>query len=135
MSVKSLSDSMLKKYEKVLLEEKEETLKLISDIEMAQKNGSRNSSGDLSYSIHQADLGSDTNEMERRVYLLNSEQKKLKAINYSLKKIYEKNYGICEICGQYIPEARLKIIPYARFCVKCEEKEEKLKKRNAYQTR
>jgi DnaK suppressor protein len=61
--------------------------------------------------------------------MLDSEGKKLKLINDALKRVYEKSYGICEICGEYIQEARLKIIPYARFCVECKAKEEKKKKK------
>ena len=28
-------------------------------------------------------------------------------------------YGVCERCGEPIPEARLEIRPEARFCVAC----------------
>ena len=129
MSQNKLDDSILEKYEKILAEERDITIKLIQEIESEQRNGSKNSSGDLSsYSIHQADQGSDTNSMERRVYLLGEQQKKLKKIHYSLRKIYNKTYGICEICGEYIPEPRLEIIPFAKYCVECESEEEKKKK-------
>jgi DnaK suppressor protein len=66
--------------------------------------------------------------MEREVYLLEQEQNKLKLLNQALKRIYEKTYGICEICGKHIPEARLKIIPYATTCIECKANEEKKNK-------
>ncbi len=28
-------------------------------------------------------------------------------------------YGACEHCGQPIPKARLRALPYARLCVAC----------------
>jgi RNA polymerase-binding transcription factor DksA len=31
-------------------------------------------------------------------------------------------YGICECCGNKIPKQRLQVIPYAKMCVKCAEK-------------
>jgi len=129
MSEKQLSDKKLKKYEKILLEEKKQNQKIIDDINENQKKGTKNGSGDLSsYSIHQADLGSDTDEAERRVYILNKEIENLKYINEALRRIYDKSYGICVICGDYIPEKRLKVIPYAKYCIACKEKEEKRKR-------
>ena len=63
MSEEILAQKVLKKYEKILLIEKEETLKLINGIDEIQKKGSKNRSGDLSsYSLHQADMGTDTYE-------------------------------------------------------------------------
>ncbi|MDY6914804.1 MAG: TraR/DksA C4-type zinc finger protein [Candidatus Cloacimonadota bacterium] len=130
MSEKKLSDKKLKKYETILLQEKQQTQKIIDTINEIQKKGTKNGSGDLSsYSIHQADLGSDTDEAERRVYILNKELQNLKYINEALKRIYDKSYGICVICGDYIPEKRLKVIPYAKYCIACKEKEEKRKRR------
>jgi len=130
MPDKQLSDEVLKEYENILLEEKRITLEVISDIGLAQKKGSKDGTGDLSsYSIHLADQGTDTIEMEKNAYLGEEQLKKLRAINFSLRKIYEKTYGICEICGIFIPNERLRIIPYARFCVECEAKEQKNKKR------
>jgi len=125
MSEEILAEKVLKKYEKILLIEKKETQKLINGIDEIQKKGSKNRSGDLSsYSLHQADMGTDTDESEKRVYHLNQEMEKLKKINLALKRIYEKTYGICEICGCLIQEKRLKVVPYAKFCIKCKSNEE-----------
>jgi len=130
MAADSLSNEKLKQYEDALLKEREETIKLISEMGELQKKGSKDSAGDLSsYAFHQADQGTDTSELEKQAYLIDTESKKLKMINEALKRIYEKTYGICEICGEYIPEARLKIIPYARFCIECKTKEENKKKK------
>ncbi|MCM8771079.1 MAG: TraR/DksA family transcriptional regulator, partial [Candidatus Omnitrophica bacterium] len=46
-------------------------------------------------------------------------------IQDALKKIEEGTYGICEECKNLIAKARLKAIPYARLCLKCQEKKEK----------
>ena len=40
-------------------------------------------------------------------------------IDRALAKIDGGNYGICEKCGQPIPKARLKALPYAALCVQC----------------
>ena len=125
MSEEILAEKVLKKYEKILIIEKEETMKLINGIDEIQKKGTKNRSGDLSsYSLHQADMGTDTDESEKRVYHLNQEMEKLKKLNLALRRIYEKTYGICEICGCIIQEKRLKVVPYAKFCIECKSNEE-----------
>jgi len=130
MTTMPLPEKRLEKYKEILLKEKEEIQKVINNINDIQKRGAKDGNGDLSaYSQHQADLGSDTDESERRVYLLEKELKNIKLINAALKRIYDKSYGICEICGNLIPANRLKIIPYAKYCIKCKEEEELRKKR------
>ncbi|MBC8385186.1 MAG: TraR/DksA C4-type zinc finger protein [Candidatus Cloacimonetes bacterium] len=130
MAAKSLSQVTLKKYEDILNLEKEQTEKIIRGIDDLQKRGSKNSSGDLSsYSIHQADLGTDTDESEKRVYYLEQEIEKMKKLNQALKRVYERSYGICQICGELISKKRLEIVPYAEYCVECKSKEEKNNRR------
>lgn len=125
MAAKEFSLKKLEKYEEILLQEKNQTQKIIQGIDEIQKRGTKSQSGDLSsYSIHQADMGTDTDEAEKRVYLLNKELEKLKNLNLALKRIYDKTYGVCEICGSLISEKRLKIVPYAKFCIECKSKEE-----------
>lgn len=130
MSAKKFSAEKLEKYEKILIEEQFQTQKIITGIDELQKRGIKDRSGDLSsYSVHQADLGTDTDESEKRVYFLNQEIEKLKHINFALKRIFDQSYGICEICGKAIPETRLRIVPYAKLCIDCKCKEEQKKRR------
>ncbi|MCD4817601.1 MAG: TraR/DksA C4-type zinc finger protein [Candidatus Cloacimonetes bacterium] len=125
MAEKDLSNEILDEYKQVLLIEKEKTESLINKINDIQKRNTEERSGDTSsYTLHQADMGTDTSESERRVYILEKEIVKLKKINVALHRIYDKTYGICLICGQYIPEKRLKIVPYAKYCIDCKNTEE-----------
>jgi len=129
MSEKSLKDTTLKHYEEILIKERDDAQRLIEQLSESYKKGSKDNSGDLSgYSYHQADQGSDTHEQEKTAYLIELEYQKIKLIKESIRRVYDKTYGICEICGCYIQEARLKIIPYARFCIECKTKEEKKKR-------
>lgn len=130
MSEKEFSKEKLKQYEELILSEKKVTEELISDLNNLQKKSLKDSSGDLSsYSLHQADLGTDTIYAEKRVYYLNSEIEKLRKLNMALKRIYDKSYGLCEICGKHISDKRLHAIPYARYCIDCKNAEEKRKRR------
>ena len=44
----------------------------------------------------------------------------------ALQKIKEGTYGICEGCGEDIPEERLCAIPWTRFCAKCAQEYEQM---------
>jgi DnaK suppressor protein len=46
-------------------------------------------------------------------------------IDRALEKIEDGTYGLCERCGQPIPEERLDAVPYATLCVSCKQIEER----------
>lgn len=59
---------------------------------------------------------------------------KFKLVEEALEKIKAGDYGICGKCEKPIPEARLKVVPYAEYCVACKdeiEKEEETEKHNS----
>ena len=49
----------------------------------------------------------------------------LRRIDSALARLSEGSYGVCEDCGQRIPEARLAAEPTAIRCVRCQELYEK----------
>lgn len=48
----------------------------------------------------------------------------LTRIDETLAKIENGTYGICDDCGEPIGEDRLKVMPYAVYCVRCKERRE-----------
>jgi len=66
-------------------------------------------------------------DREYQIYL--NQKKELEEINEALKKIEEGTYGICEMCEEEISEERLKVKPYAKYCIICREIIEKEGKR------
>jgi DnaK suppressor protein len=48
------------------------------------------------------------------------ERAKLNDIDDAIEKIQDGSYGTCEECGEEINKKRLKIIPFARYCVRCQ---------------
>ena len=75
------------------------------------------------------DLASDERDREINFILNDREREKLVAIDESLQRIKEKSYGICESCEGEIQLGRLKILPFTRLCVKCQEENERESKR------
>src|SRR6476659_10466280 len=75
------------------------------------------------------DLASDERDREINFILNDREREKLLAIDEALQRIKEKSYGICESCEGEIQLGRLKVLPFTRLCVKCQEETEKESKR------
>lgn len=48
-------------------------------------------------------------------------RKELAAVNRAITRIESGDYGVCVDCGEKIPPARLKILPYSDRCVSCAE--------------
>jgi len=68
-----------------------------------------------------------THTMEKEITfdLSANEKNMLKEIDIALAKIEKGTYGICELCGREIGEKRLKHIPYARYCIECQKKQDR----------
>jgi DnaK suppressor protein len=75
------------------------------------------------------DLASDERDREINFILNDREREKLVAIDEALQRIKEKTYGICESCEGEIQLGRLKVLPFTRLCVKCQEENERESKR------
>jgi DnaK suppressor protein len=58
-------------------------------------------------------------ERERELALSNQALAAVDEIDRALAKIDLGTYGICEKCGEDIPEERLEALPFAALCVKC----------------
>jgi RNA polymerase-binding transcription factor DksA len=80
------------------------------------------------FGMHQADAGSDAYDRDFALNLLSQEQDALYEIEEALKRVDSGSYGICELCGKPIPQARLEVIPFTRFTVDCQSKLEKERK-------
>ncbi len=111
---------------KMLLSLREETLRKIEEEVGAKvKEDPRFTTlstmdiGDLS----QFDLDADINYS-----LLQGHLERLRNINEALRRLDEGTYGYCEECGREIGIKRLKVLPFARYCVECQGRLEKIQK-------
>lgn len=98
---------------------------------VAQDNLRSRGEGDSSaFGMHQGDAGSDAYDRDFALNLLSQEQDALYEIEEALQRVANGSYGICEMSGKPIPEARLEAIPFARLTVECQEKVEQELGRN-----
>ncbi|MBQ3779721.1 MAG: TraR/DksA C4-type zinc finger protein [Fibrobacter sp.] len=101
-----MSDADLKFFEEMLLEKRRELVTAQSDSEGA-------------------DSATDINSLETNLSLAAREGKYLVYLEEALKRIKNGTFGVCKICGQLIPKARLMAVPTATKCVNCKEETKK----------
>ena len=114
-------------FKKIILKKKEDVLAEIKSIsDDVLKKSQKEASGDISgYTYHMADVATDNYDREFSLGLASSEREILYVLDDALKKIEDGTYGICEVCKTAISKTRLKALPQASLCVKCQEKREK----------
>jgi RNA polymerase-binding transcription factor DksA len=72
--------------------------------------------------LHLADIGSESFDQEFTLGLIENEQETLAAVNAALGRLDAGTFGRCAECGEPIPRARLRALPYASHCVDCASK-------------
>jgi phage/conjugal plasmid C-4 type zinc finger TraR family protein len=58
-------------------------------------------------------------ERDRLLVVAGDAQAHIAAIDAALARVDAGTYGVCESCGNAIPEARLEALPEATLCVSC----------------
>jgi DnaK suppressor protein len=112
----------LEKFQKLLLKHREKLSREYENIEHKIDTPSDS----FAYPYHMADVGTDTAEKEEESIIITNIGNTLILIDEALEKIENNTYGKCERCSKKIEKARLKVLPYAKLCIKCQELEEKM---------
>ncbi|MFH1878763.1 MAG: TraR/DksA family transcriptional regulator [Candidatus Omnitrophota bacterium] len=128
---KAYSKKELESVRKELLQKKARILQEIISLQGDSVNKSlKDVSGDLSgYSFHMADMATDLYDREFSLELAEGERNQLYALDEAIKRIDEGLYGECEACGCTITKQRLQVMPQAKYCIKCQEHQEKSQRR------
>lgn len=114
-------------FKKLILKRKEEIIDEIDHISQdTLRKSQKDAAGDISgYTYHMADVATDTYDREFSLELASNERKTLIELEDAAKRIDEGTFGICEDCKTLITKTRLKVVPQARLCIKCQERREK----------
>jgi DnaK suppressor protein len=102
--MKSLKDNLLRMRED-----------LVRDISRRTKTTAEGTAPDIGDIL---DSVSEERTRELDMILTDREKKKL-------LQIEDASYGLCEECVVKIPKGRLKVMPFAKYCVECQEKLER----------
>jgi DnaK suppressor protein len=69
-------------------------------------------SGDLSQQSHEEWLFLNRNNLEKTL---------LREVEEALMRVQDGTYGVCQECEEPISPKRLQALPWAKFCVRCQE--------------
>jgi len=110
----------LEEQRKFLLEEREVYQNQAADLRAeAESLALEREPGDVQFDEESGEGGTVAVDRERDLTLSAQALATIEEIDMALLAIEAKTYGACESCGQPIPKARLRALPYARLCVSC----------------
>lgn len=119
------SDEELAHFKELLEEEHQQTKEEIEDLNERVKNLTANQEDEQSGAAHhQGDIGSEEDEREKFLIMVEKNKEKMAEINAALDRIELGTYGVCEETGQKIQKERLEAIPHARLSIGAQENHE-----------
>ena len=108
-----MEEKDLKRFEKRLLKLKEEIYKVIEGEE--ETAASRDSMDEI-------DQAQELIEQEMGSLMSSNNRANLAKVEDALDRILANRYGVCERCGNEISMKRLNVLPFARYCISCQQK-------------
>jgi len=104
----------------LLLEEREVYQRQAEDLRAeAESLALDREPGDVQFDEESGEGGTVAVDRERDLTLSAQAMATIDEVDFAVIAIDKKLYGACENCGQPIPKARLRALPYARLCVAC----------------
>src|SRR4051794_3367194 len=112
---KSTPKTRFENYEKVLRKKAEEVRRSMSAQKVAQvvtRLDVPSDEGDLSQQSHEEWIFLNRNTLEMKL---------LREVEAALRRIEQGTYGVCHECEEPISTKRLDAVPWAKYCVTCQE--------------
>lgn len=97
---------------------------MVGDLHQMAAEALKGSGGDSS-SDNMADHGTDNYEQDFTLGLIENEEAIIREIDEALERVDNGSFGGCEGCNGAIPLTRLETLPFARFCVTCQQQQER----------
>lgn len=105
-------------FRKSLLEQKEKIVKKLSQF----YNESKEVETDIAQDV--VDKAESSYTKEFLLSLSNGERNLLKLIDDALRRLKTEEFGVCQMCGKAIGKKRLNVVPWAPYCIECQQKKE-----------
>lgn len=109
----------LKTYRNKLLERREGLVGQVAAAEM------RNRDRDAEATQDPADMAANTYTKEVLISMSDNDRTMLNLIDEALKRTEVGDYGLCVNCGEPVPEKRLEAVPWAKYCLRCQDLKER----------
>lgn len=113
----------IERYRKILEKERQRIRREVELMEQTISYGDTGSGQSelANYDNHPADTGSETFEKEKDLALRDNLRNMIGKIDEAVGKIDRGTYGTCDRCGRGITTGRLSAVPYAIYCVECQD--------------
>ena len=109
----------MKSYRDRLLERRETLFSQVTEAEMSSRER------DLEATQDPADMAANAYTKELLISMSANDRKLLELIDEALERVEAGEYGECVNCGEPVQEKRLDAVPWARYCLKCQDLQER----------
>jgi DnaK suppressor protein len=108
-----------KSYRDRLLARREGLFRQVTEAEMSSRER------DLEATQDPADMAANAYTKELLISMSANDRRLLDLIDEALRRIEAGEYGECINCGEQVQEKRLEAVPWARYCLKCQDLQER----------
>lgn len=108
-----------KTYRDRLLARRESLFSQVTEAEMSSRER------DLEATQDPADMAANAYTKELLISMSANDRKLLQLIDEALERVEGGEYGECVNCGEPVAEKRLDAVPWTRYCLKCQDLQER----------
>ena len=108
-----------KSYRDRLLARRESLFSQVTEAEMSSRER------DLEATQDPADMAANAYTKELLISMSANDRKLLQLIDEALERVEGGEYGECVNCGEPVAEKRLDAVPWTRYCLKCQDMQER----------
>ena len=109
----------MKSYRDRLLSRRESLFSQVTEAEMSSRER------DLEATQDPADMAANAYTKELLISMSANDRKLLVLIDEALERVEKGEYGACVNCGDPVQEKRLDAVPWTRYCLKCQDLQER----------
>ena len=113
-----MDQKRLKTYKEKLTLKKQEILEAYNKNKTYGKEADEDGAQDI------ADKAANSYTKEFLFSLSNNERDMLQLVDEALIRIEGRRYGVCVVCEDEVDKKRLEAVPWAKYCISCQEKQE-----------
>ena len=105
-------------YQKILMEKKNRIIHKLSEVYTESKEIENDVAQDV------VDKAESSYTKEFLLSLSDGDRNHLILIDHALKRVEACTYGVCQMCQKPIGKKRLDVVPWASYCIECQEQKE-----------
>lgn len=110
----------LEQFRKKLEQKQQDLMRTVSRTEQDGRVADEEATQDI------ADKAINSYTKEFLFHLSNADRGLLQMVDEALQRIHDGNYGLCITCGEELNPKRIDAVPWARYCISCQEKVEQM---------